>query len=168
MNKYIFEYSDSFFAKKMGSAKLNEDSIQFILDTKDLLIQFAEIISYEVLYYRGVTLRFKFRNGNKFKLKALDSFCDPTQFEEFCKHLEESLSQYALNSNTGLIRKPSIFEHKLIPWFLAIGTMIIIWVFIRNIRANYSIINVLVPASILISLWIAYFISRSKLKNQDI
>lgn len=149
----------------MGSAQLNEDSIQFDLDTKNVLIQLSDIMSYEVLYYRGVTLRLKLIDGNKFKLKALDSFCDPTQFGEFCQYLEEFLSRYALNSNTGLIREPSIFEHKLMPWFLTVGITIIIWLFTRNIRANYSIINILFPASIFISLWVAYFISRAKLKD---
>lgn len=150
MKSYEFEYT-KLFAKKKGSAELNDTYLILHLDGEEQHIPFSEVMSYEVQHYNGVTLYLKLTDKSKIKVQALTAFGNAEAFEKFCQELERTLTRYARAHPGTLARKPSFFEQKWLPVFLSVGTLAVVWIVIyRGLRPA------LILAGAFTGLWIAY------------
>ncbi|GAB3167154.1 hypothetical protein [Telluribacter humicola] len=150
-----------------GEAQLEDSSITFILANQTHSIQFSEIKSYKVEHYNGTRLICTFKDNTKFKLLANSYFCKAEVFESLCDDLEHTINQYILETNTELVRKPSIFEQKWMPVFLVIMTLGIVWVFFRTYTEGKTPpTSIYTSIAIFAGLWVAYFKAREKSKGK--
>ncbi|MPR34131.1 hypothetical protein [Salmonirosea aquatica] len=164
MKHYDFEYT-KMFTKKKGTAELDDTYLLLHLDGEEKHFQFGEVVSYQVEYYNGVTLRLKMADKSRFKLIANANFCNAEPFGNFCESFEGTLARYAREHQGTLVRKPSIFEQKWVLWFLIAGTLAIAWIIVRSLSAGQGVSNALVPMGLFAMLWAAWFNTQKKRKE---
>ncbi len=155
--------------KRKGTAYLNDDSMRLVLDGESKQIDFQALKYYSVAYYSGPTLTLKTTDGQKIKVRAHSSFCNPADFDDFCDDLEMTLAEHRERQGTGPVRKPSDFEHKLMKPALIMLTLALLGGVLYNLFANSRFPRgFFVPAMIVFLLWKGYMTTERKAKAREI
>ncbi|HEV7347848.1 hypothetical protein [Telluribacter sp.] len=153
--------------KKVGEAHLEDTSLTVILFNQTRHIRFSELKSYKVEHYNGTRLSCTFTDNTKFRLVANYQFCKPEAFEALCDDLERTINQYVVETNTELVRKPSLYEQKWMPFLLVAMSLTMVWVFFRTYSSGIKPpLSSYSPVIILAGLWAAYFKAREKNKGK--
>ncbi|WP_247237818.1 hypothetical protein [Telluribacter sp. SYSU D00476] len=153
--------------KKVGEAQLEDTSLTLLLSDQTRSIQFSELKSYKVEYYNGTRLSCTFKDNTKFKLMANHQFCKPEAFEALCDDLERTIDQYILETNAELVRKPSLYEQKWMPFLLGAMSLTMAWVFLRAYSSGIKPpLSSYTSVIIMAALWAAYFKAREKNKGK--
>lgn len=151
--------------KKIGSAKLDENKVQFIYENNIKEIDFSNIQNYLVQTYNGTLLQMKLLNGEKFKMFSNSNYCNTLEFDKFSYDLEIKLENFKKLNNTSIIRKKSFFERVWIYPFLIIMTIfvaiIVFYGFYVGKGFSLKLITVIFP---LISLWAGYYSAKNRNK----
>ncbi len=167
MKNYDFEYT-KLVMKKKGTAQLSENHIFLELDGMPKVVQFADLMSYKVEYYNGVTLVLRFSDRSKLKIVANSNFCNEVPFENLCKDLEDSLSRYIAENNSALIRKPGIFEQRWMILFPILFTLATLYLLIRSLSVGKAFTaSIYINIALTISFWIAYLNAQKHKKERE-
>ncbi|MDQ6478454.1 hypothetical protein [Dyadobacter sp. LHD-138] len=113
--------------KKSSEALLSNEEVIFKFDGIESKVRFQHLEYYKIEYGNGVSLNLKMQDEPVISIGANRNFCDASLLGSFCIKLEENLLAYKVRNNAGLVRRPSVFEHQYMLYFLLIATGIIIF-----------------------------------------
>lgn len=93
--------------KKIGTAIIAEDSVEFKSALLNQKILYSDIKFYVIQQYKSIALIIKPKTERKFTLQANPNFCNTDPFRFLCSELDKSLQQYKLSHQADLVRKKS-------------------------------------------------------------
>ena len=154
--------------KKQGTANIYDSSSEFSLVDSTIKVAFSDMKTYQVERYNGTALVIKFKNGNDFKLQANSNFCNPEQFDAFCKEFEKTVQQFKATNNVELTRKPSLFERAwMLPLLIVLTTGLIGGSIFAISQGKNIPPTFYTSAAVVIPLWIGYMNARKRKQEQQ-
>ena len=93
--------------KKIGTAIIAEDNVEFKSVFLNQKILYSDIKFYTIQQYKSINLIIQPKVAKKFILQANPNFCNTDQFRFLCSELDKSLQQYKLFHQADLVRKKS-------------------------------------------------------------
>ncbi len=93
--------------KKIGSAIITEDNIEFKSALLNQKILYSDIKFYAIQQYKSIALIIQPKIGKKFKLQANPNFCNTDPFRFLCSELDKSLQRYKISHQADLVKKKS-------------------------------------------------------------
>lgn len=155
--------------RRKGTARLRDNSLALVLNGKPEVIDFRALQYYGVTYFSGPTLTLKLAQGQKTKVRAHSSFCNAAGLDDFCDDLGMVLANYGLRHGTGLVRKPSDFEHKLMKPALIVLSVVLLGSFLYSLFARHRLPSMFaIPAMAVFLLWKGYITTQRKAKAREI
>jgi hypothetical protein len=110
--------------RKRGTATIYDTHIVFQLSDEMYDIQYADIMSYYIMYYNGTTLKITSKNKQVLTISANNNAVDDSKLLVFCIYLNNFLQEIKQNSNNSLYREKTIFEKKWFVFFLLSMTIL--------------------------------------------
>lgn len=139
-------------------AKINDTQIEFKLEDAIRIIQFSDLISYQIYQGNRGSTRLQLKNSVKnFSITVSDS----RDFESFCNELTKKLDNYKTLHNPKLIHVIFSFATKSWLYFLIFVSIVYLIAFIFETKILRLAIGI-AGALFLLRMWLYYFADKKK------
>ena len=155
------------YAVEKGSADIGDTYSVFSLHNTTIQVDYEQIESYSMLYYQGIYLKVKLKNGKKLKLSANRNICSNESLQRVCDMFFVYVYKYEQEKGIKIARAKTFLESLWIKWVvLAMFSVSALVIIISILQGKLPPAPLFVSLGTSLALW-AGIQNTSKMRQKE-